>query len=327
MALYLVTGGAGFIGSHIVDALVQRGEQVRVLDNLSTGKIENIQHHLDRIEMIHGDIRDERAVQQAIRGVDFILHQAALGSISRSVAAPLQTNEVNVKGTLNLLCLAKEEKVKRFVFASSSSIYGNTAVLPKEESMRPNPLSPYAVSKLAAEGYVLAFNQVYGLPAVCLRYFNVFGPRQDAGSRYAAVIPQFISAMISDRRPLVFGDGSQSRDFTYVENVVHANLLACESEAAVGRVLNIACGARYTLNEMLQIMSAALQKSIDPVYTDERPGDVKHSEASIALARELLGYTVRITFHEGLKRTISYSLSKANWETDGKVMSYQTQPV
>ncbi len=323
MALYLVTGGAGFIGSHLVDALVQREERVRVLDNLSTGKIENIQHHLDRIEMIHGDIRDERAVQQAIRGVDFILHQAALGSISRSVAAPLQTNEVNVKGTLNLLCLAKEEKVKRFVFASSSSIYGNTAVLPKEESMRPNPLSPYAVSKLAAEGYVLAFNQVYGLPAVCLRYFNVFGPRQDAGSRYAAVIPQFISAMMSDRRPLVFGDGNQSRDFTYVDNVVHANLLACDSKVAVGRVMNIACGARYSLNEMLRIISAALQKSIDPVYTDERPGDVKHSEASIALARDLLDYAVRINFHEGLERTISYSMSKAKWEAPEQATSYQ----
>ncbi len=306
MASYLVTGGAGFIGSNIVHELVKRGEHVRVLDNLSTGRPENLRGILDKIEFIEGDICDENTVRRAVYGVDYVLHQAALPSVQRSVNDPIASNRVNVNGTLNLLMAAREEKVKRFVIASSSSVYGDTPVLPKVEDMPINPLSPYATSKLAAEKYAMNFYKLYGLPTVALRYFNVFGPRQNPKSQYAAVIPKFITAMLKGESPVVYGDGEQSRDFTYIENVVEANLRACHSEKAPGHVVNIACGKRYTLNELLHLLENILEMPANARYEEPRPGDVKHSLASIELAREVLGYEPQISFEEGLRKTVAW---------------------
>ncbi len=246
MSLYLVTGGAGFIGSNIVERLVRQGERVRVLDNLSTGKRENLVSWLDRLELIEGDIRDVETVHGAMAGVDYVLHQAALPSVPRSVADPLASHQVNATGTLNVLPAARDAGVKRLVYASSSSVYGDSPTLPKQEEMPTNPISPYAVSKLAGENYCRVFFRVYGLETVCLRYFNVFGPRQDPTSQYAAVIPRFITAMLDGRRPVIYGDGRQSRDFTYIENVVEANLLACQAKDVAGEVLNIACGESFS---------------------------------------------------------------------------------
>ncbi len=306
MASYLVTGGAGFIGSNIVHELVKRGEHVRVLDNLSTGRPENLRGILDKIEFIEGDICDENTVRRAVYGVDYVLHQAALPSVQRSVNDPIASNRVNVNGTLNLLMAAKEEKVKRFVIASSSSVYGDTPVLPKVEDMPINPLSPYATSKLAAEKYAMNFYKLYGLPTVALRYFNVFGPRQNPKSQYAAVIPKFITAMLKGESPVVYGDGEQSRDFTYIENVVEANLRACHSEKAPGHVVNIACGKRYTLNDLLHLLENILAMPANARYEEPRPGDVKHSLASIDLAGNVLGYEPRISFEEGLRKTVAW---------------------
>ena len=306
MASYLVTGGAGFIGSNIVHELVKRGEHVRVLDNLSTGRPENLRGILDKIEFIEGDICDENTVRRAVYGVDYVLHQAALPSVQRSVNDPIASNRVNVNGTLNLLMAAREEKVKRFVIASSSSVYGDTPVLPKVEDMPINPLSPYATSKLAAEKYAMNFYKLYGLPTVALRYFNVFGPRQNPKSQYAAVIPKFITAMLKGESPVVYGDGEQSRDFTYIENVVEANLRACHSEKAPGHVVNIACGKRYTLNELLHLLENILEMPANARYEESRPGDVKHSLASIDLAGKVLGYEPRISFEDGLRKTVAW---------------------
>ena len=336
MALYLVTGGAGFIGSNIVIELLRRGEKVRILDNFSTGKRETVQELQDfadslrqgkaqnqtkkskkgvgTLEVVEGDIRSYHIVRDAVDGVDFILHQAALPSVPRSVKDPLTSNEVNVVGTLNILNAAKDARVKRIVYASSSSIYGDLETLPKTEDMLPKPLSPYAVSKLAGEKYCQVFTKLYGLETVALRYFNVFGPRQDPTSQYSAVIPKFIALIARDEPPVIYGDGEQSRDFNYVENVVEANLKACGKglEELSGEVFNIAYGKRVTINELVRRINKILGKNVQPVYAEPRPGDVKHSLANIGKARQFLGYEPHIDFEEGLRRTIEFMLKDRN---------------
>jgi len=308
MNKYLVTGGAGFIGSNIVEALLKLGHEVRVLDNFATGKRENILPLLkdSKLSMIEGDLRSFHIVRAAVKGVDYILHQGALPSVPRSINDPITSNDVNILGTLNILEAAKEFGVKRVVLASSSSIYGNSETLPKEETMPVNPMSPYALTKYAQERYCQIFYQLYGLETVALRYFNVFGPNQDPTSQYSAVIPKFIKAIMNDKEPVIYGDGTQSRDFTYVENNVWANLLACTAEKAPGEVINIACGERYTLHELVQMINDILGKNIEPRFEADRAGDVKHSLASIDKAKEILGYEVKVDFREGLKRTIEF---------------------
>lgn len=310
--LYLVTGGAGFIGSHLVEELVRQGQRVRVIDNLSTGKKENIEPFISRIEFIEGDIRDLQLVREAMQGVDYVLHQAAVPSVPRSVRDPLTTNAANVDGTLNILIAARDAGVKRVVYASSSSVYGDTPTLPKREDMRPEPRSPYAVSKLAGEFYCRVFYHVYGLETVVLRYFNVFGPRQDPKSQYAAVIPRFITALLCGEPPTIFGDGEQSRDFTYVENVVEANLLAAKVPNIAGEVFNIACGERITINELAQLLTEIIgvNPRLKPKYAPSRPGDVRHSLADISKSRGLLGYEVKVSTREGLEQTVAWYASK-----------------
>ncbi len=312
MALYLVTGGAGFIGSNIVKALLQRGDQVRILDNFATGKRDNLAAFVGKVELFEGDIRSYHIVHEASAGVDFILHQAALPSVPRSIKDPITSNEVNVTGTLNILEAARQNKVKRVVFASSSSIYGDLDTMPKTEDMLPKPLSPYAVSKLAAEKYCQAFTRIYGLETVSLRYFNVFGPRQDPSSQYSAVIPKFVKSMMNDQAPRIFGNGEQSRDFTFVENVVQANLLACEAgmENLAGEVFNIACGRRITLNTLVQNINELLNKQVEPEYAESRAGDVKHSLANVGKAQQFLGYKPEADFKKGLATVVEW-LQKA----------------
>jgi nucleoside-diphosphate-sugar epimerase len=303
---YLVTGGAGFIGSNIAEALLTRGHAVRILDNFATGRRQNITPFLDKIELIEGDLRSYHIVREAVDGVDFILHQGALPSVPRSVKDPITTNQVNVEGTLNILNAALDAGVKRVVFASSSSIYGDSEVLPKQEDMFPNPLSPYAVSKMAGEKYCQVFARIYKLHTVALRYFNVFGPRQDPASQYSAVIPKFISAILQDRAPLIYGDGKQSRDFTFVNNVVEANILATETDFPPGMVFNCACHERTDLNELVAAINRILKKKVESRYSDPRPGDVKHSFADITRIRQQLGYEPDILFEDGLRRTIEF---------------------
>lgn len=303
---YLITGGAGFIGSNLATALLVRGEQVRLLDNFATGRMVNIEPIIDRVELIEGDIRDFWTVTKAMDKVDFVLHQAALPSVARSIESPLISNAVNVDGTLNVLEAARKAKVKRVVFASSSSIYGESEVLPKVETMKPAPLSPYAVSKLAAEEYCKVFCRLYGLETVALRYFNIFGPHQDPNSQYSAVIPLFIKAVLADKAPVIFGDGEQSRDFTFVGNAVDANLRACTAPNAPGRVFNIACGERFTLNQTLGFISDILGKETSAQYAAPRPGDIKHSLAEIEAAKSVLGYSAEHGFVSGLKKTIDW---------------------
>ncbi len=305
MVFYLVTGGAGFIGSHIVEELLKRKEKVRVLDNFSTGKRENITPFLKEIDLIEGDIRDLRVVKEAMKEIDFCLHQAALPSVLRSVKDPITTNEVNVSGTLNILMAAKEAEVKKVVYASSSSVYGDTPQLPKKEDARASPLSPYALSKLAGEEYSKLFTSLYGLETVSLRYFNVFGPRQDPTSQYAAVIPKFISSMLKRKRPTIYGDGEQSRDFTYVSNVVGANLLATTSKVK-GGIFNIACGKKITVNELVKNLDKLMNMDTQPLYTHPRPGDVRHSQADISRAEEALGYKEEVGFEKGLEKTVQW---------------------
>ncbi len=312
MSKYLVTGGGGFIGSNIVGELLQRGEEVRILDNFSTGRRENIAEFSGKIEVIEGDVRDLKTVEEAVNGVDFVFHQAALPSVQRSILNPLTTNEVNITGTLNLLLASKETKVRRFVYASSSSVYGNSADLPKSEDMSPHPLSPYAISKLAGERYCQAFYDIYGLETICLRYFNVFGPKQDPFSEYSAVIPKFIKALAQKRRPDIYGDGEQTRDFTYVHNVVMANLLASSAEGVAGEVINIACGERFSLNQMLKYLQGVFNLDIDPVYSDLRPGEVRDSLADVTKARKLLGYEPQTSFFEGLNKTVQWFTRQNN---------------
>lgn len=303
---YLVTGGAGFIGSNLVSQLLEKGARVRILDNFSTGKRENLLPFRGQrgIELIEGDLRSFHIVRQAVKDVDYVLHQGALPSVPRSIADPITTNDVNILGTLNVLEAAKEFGVRRVVFASSSSIYGNSPSLPKDEEMPVQPLSPYALSKYAGERYVQIFHQVYGLETVCLRYFNVFGPNQDPTSQYSAVIPKFIKAMSDGKAPVIYGDGGHSRDFTYVSNVVQANLLACKSPGASGQVFNIACGQSNTLLDLVAEINIGLGTNIEPSFEEARAGDVHDSLAAIDRAKNTLGYSPDVNFKQGLKMLI-----------------------
>jgi UDP-glucose 4-epimerase len=307
---YLVTGGAGFIGSNLVGALLDQHHTVRVLDNFSTGKRENIAPYAGTIEVFEGDIVRYHTVREAMEGVDVVLHQAALPSVPRSVKDPLSSNEVNVTGTLNILYAAKEAKVRRVVYASSSSVYGDTPELPKHEGMIPNPLSPYAVSKLAAETYCRVFARIYGLETVCLRYFNVFGPRQDPHSQYSAVIPKFISAMLRGERPVVFGDGEQTRDFTFVENVVAANLKASTAAVEGGLTVNCACHDRISVNGLIDQINTILGTTIRAEYKERRQGDILHSYAAIEKAAKMLGYNPVVDFSTGLRKTVDWYKGK-----------------
>jgi UDP-glucose 4-epimerase len=300
---YLVTGGAGFIGSHTVDELARRGHEVVVLDDLSGGKEENLSQATGKIEFIRGSITDLETVRAACRGAHCVLHLAARTSVPRSVKDPLETNRINVDGTLNVLVAARDARVRRVVFAASSSAYGETPTLPKVETMTPAPISPYGVSKFVGEVYAQVFGRVYGLENVSLRYFNVFGPRQDPDSPYSGVLSQFVTALLDGTPPVVFGDGEQSRDFTYVENVVDANLRACEAPQISGMVFNIGTGNRFTLNQTLQMLGKIAGKPIPAKYDPPREGDIRHSQADIKLARKRLGYQPRIGFEEGLRRT------------------------
>jgi nucleoside-diphosphate-sugar epimerase len=302
----LVTGGGGFIGSHLVERLLSDGHEVRVLDNFATGKRENLLEWADQVELVEGDLRSYERVHTAVRGCELVLHQAALPSVPRSVQDPLTSSEVNITGTLNVLLAARDEGVRRVVFASSSSIYGANPELPKREDLLPLPMSPYAVAKLAGEGYCRSFHEVFGLETVALRYFNVFGPRQDPLSQYAAVIPNFITARLAGKRPVVYGDGEQSRDFTYVENVVDANLLAISADGAAGKLYNIAAGERTTLNQLLDHLGALLGREPGARYDPARPGEVRHSQADIGRARRELGYSPSISLEEGLRRTLAW---------------------
>jgi UDP-glucose 4-epimerase len=309
----LVTGGAGFIGSHIVRALLDDGASVRVLDNLSTGRRENIGDLLADVDLREADITSAETVHAAVRGCDTIFHQAALPSVPRSVDDPLSSNAVNVVGTLNVLLAARDEGVRRVIYASSSSVYGANRELPKREPAAPAPMSPYAVAKLAGEGYCRSFWHVFELETVALRYFNVFGPQQDPSSQYAAVIPSFIDAFLRRRRPVIFGDGEQSRDFTYVSNVVEANLLAATAPGVAGEVLNIACGERITLNHLVSEIATVLGMDLEPSYEAPRAGDVRHSHADISRARHALGYAPGVELTEGLRRTAAhYRSASAN---------------
>jgi len=308
MATYLITGVAGFIGSALARALLDRGEEVRGLDNFSTGHRENISTIASRLDFREGDLLDLGALHQACRGVDYVLHQAAIPSVPRSVKDPLESNQANLNGTLNVLMAARDAKVKRVVYAASSSAYGDTPTLPKHEDMSPQPISPYAVAKLASEFYMQSFYSVYGLETVSLRYFNIFGPRQDPNSPYSGVLARFITMMLQDETPTIFGDGEQSRDFTYVDNAVEANLLACKARAAeaAGRVFNVATGERITLNQA----AAALKKIIgykgNIKYEAERTGDIRHSLGDISRAAKHLGYQPKVNFEQGLERTVAW---------------------
>lgn len=304
-ARYLVTGGAGFIGSHIAQTLLNQGQSVRVFDNLSTGRESNLAALEGRAEVMRGDVRDLAAVRAAVAGVEVVFHEAAVASVPKSVADPLGSLEVNVTGTQHVLLAARDAGVRRVVFASSSAVYGNTPCLPSEESQPPDPLSPYALHKLTGEYLCRLATQLYALETVALRYFNVFGPRQDPNSEYAAVIPRFLTALAEGQRPTVFGDGEQTRDFIFIENVVRANLLAAESPAAVGKVINIGSGERVSLNDLLGMARTLLGVSIEAEYCEARAGDVRDSLAAIERARTLLGYEPAIGFREGLARTLA----------------------
>ncbi|MGQ9888473.1 MAG: SDR family oxidoreductase [Aggregatilineales bacterium] len=303
--VYVVTGGAGFIGSHLVERLLRDGHTVRVVDNLSTGRRENLAH-LDGFAFYQASVTDRAALDEAFAGADYVLHQAGLPSVPRSIDDPLTTHDYNATGTLIVLQAARAAGVRRVVYAASSSAYGDAEGDYKDESTLPDPLSPYAVAKLTGEYYCRVFTMVYGLETVALRYFNVFGPRQDPTSRYAAVIPLFITAMLNGQPPVIYGDGHQSRDFTYVDNVVEGNLLAVKAPAAAGRVLNLATGQRVTLLELVDKLNALLGTSFSPVHDAPRPGDVRHSRAAVERARALLGYTPPVDFDTGLARTLAW---------------------
>ncbi len=306
MSVHLVTGGAGFIGSHLAEALVERGARVRVFDNLCTGRRENVTRLGGRVEFVEGDLVNRAAVERALDGVEVVFHQAALASVPRSVDAPLETNAACVTGTVNLLDVARRSGVRRVVFGGSSSAYGDQPTPAKHEELLPAPLSPYAAAKLAGEFYCQAFTATYGLETVTIRYFNVFGPRQDPKSQYAAVIPKFITQMLAGERPTIFGDGKQSRDFTYIDNIVHGNLLAAEAPDAVGRTINVACGESFDLLQLVDGINRALETKIQPIFEPARAGDVRDSRADISLARELLKYEPTVGFEEGLRRTVEF---------------------
>jgi nucleoside-diphosphate-sugar epimerase len=303
---YLVTGGAGFIGSNTVDELVRRGHSVVVLDDLSSGKEDNLAEIRNKITFIKGSITDIEVVRKAMHEAEYVLHLAARTSVPRSVKDPIETNKINIDGTLNVLVAAKELKVKRVVFAASSSAYGETATLPKVETMQPEPISPYGVTKYVGELYGQTFGRCYGLENVALRYFNIFGPRQDPGSPYSGVLAKFCSAFLEDTQPVVFGDGEQTRDFTYVENAVLANLVACEAPNASGKVFNVGVGGRISLNEVLRELGKITGKTVEVRYDAPRDGDIRDSQADISQAREILGYEPQVTFEEGLRRTFEW---------------------
>ncbi len=303
----LVTGGAGFIGSHLVEGLLARGDAVRIFDDLSSGRREHLEGPGGDLEVVLGDVRDLDALRGAARGCDAVLHEGALPSVKRSVEDPRLAHDVNATGTLNVLVAARDVGVRRVVFASSSAVYGESAALPKVETMPPEPVSPYAAQKLAGERYCAIFHGLYGLETVALRYFNIFGPRQDPRSEYAAVVPRFVTALLRGQRPTVFGDGEQSRDFTYVANVVAANLRALEAPAAaLGRAFNVACGERYTLNALLDAIRRETGRDLAATYEAPRPGDIRHSQAGIELARAVLGYEPAVSFEEGIRRTVAW---------------------
>jgi nucleoside-diphosphate-sugar epimerase len=310
MSTYLVTGGAGFIGSNIVEALLEHGAVVRVLDNFLTGRRENLAPFEGRFTLIEGDIRDRAAVRRAVQGCDFVLHQAALPSVPRSIADPETSHDINVTGTFNVLMAAREAKVKRVVFAASSAAYGESTAPSKREDLPVAPISPYGAGKVAGEAYCAAFSASLGLECVALRYFNVFGPRQDPKSQYAAVVPLFIQAVMQGRPPLIYGDGEQSRDFTYVANVVQANLLAATAPRAAGRVINVACGESITVNALAAAIGRAFGVSVRPTYAPPRAGDIRYSLADISLARQLLGYEPQVTFDAGMALTCAWFRTK-----------------
>jgi UDP-glucose 4-epimerase len=308
MALYLITGIGGFIGSSLARALLARGEQVRGVDNFATGRRENIAEILDRIDFREADILDLDAMHKACAGVDFVLHQAAIPSVPKSVLDPLGSNRANIDGTVNVLVAARDAKVERVVYAASSSAYGDTPTLPKHEAMKPDPISPYAVAKLASEQYMISFYRCYGLETVALRYFNIFGPRQDPSSPYSGVLAKFITLMLRGQQPAIYGDGEQSRDFTYIDNVVHANLLAATApaERVSGKMMNTATGTRITLNETFRILCDLTGYKGQPAYLEPRAGDIRDSLADIGLAGELLDYKPIVDFREGLRKTVEW---------------------
>ena len=313
MAKYLITGAAGFIGSSLVRALLERGDEVRGVDNFATGRRENLTEVLGGMDFREADILDLDAMRSACSGIDYVLHEAAIPSVPKSVIDPLGSNRANVDGTLNLLVAARDAKVKRVIYAASSSAYGDTPTLPKHEAMTPNPISPYAVAKLASELYMISFFRCYGLETVCLRYFNIFGPRQDPSSPYSGVLAKFSQQMLRAEQPTIFGDGETSRDFTYIDNAVSANLLACSAPAAecAGRVFNCATGRRITLNETFTAMKKLTGYKGTVKYAPERSGDIKHSLADITLAQKHLGYKVLVNFEDGLERTVEWYKSQA----------------
>jgi nucleoside-diphosphate-sugar epimerase len=306
MEKFLVTGGAGFIGSNICGKLVSQGCFVRVIDNLLTGKRSNLADIADKIEFIEADMGDERIAHSAMKDIDVVLHQGALPSVPRSIDDPAATHKHCVDATFTLLLAARDAGIKRFVYASSSSAYGDTPTLPKVETMQPQPLSPYAVGKLVGEHYCSVFSKVFGLETISLRYFNVFGPYQDPTSQYAAAIPAFVTAILKDEPPTVFGDGQQSRDFTYVDNIVEANLLAARAEHTAGEVINVACGEAVTVNATIDMINELVGKDIRPIYDAPRPGDVKHSLADISLAQDLIGYEPTVPYKQGLQKAIDW---------------------
>jgi nucleoside-diphosphate-sugar epimerase len=307
MALSLITGGAGFIGSNMVRFLLDKGQKVRVLDNFETGKHENLAEVADRIELIEGDIRDMAAVGRAVEGAEVVYHLAALGSVPRSMKDPITTHDVNINGTFNVLMAARDEKVRRIVFASSSSVYGQTPVFPQHEDLPLAPISPYGASKAIGEIYFRAFYETYGVQSVCLRYYNVFGPRQDPTSQYAAAIPLFVSALMRDKSPTIFDDGEQSRGFTYIENVMQANWLAANVKEAHGEAVNISTKNAVTVNTVVNTIRKLLNKeNIKPVYVPPRPGDIKHSLADVKKAKELIGYAPFVSFEEGIAKAIDW---------------------
>jgi nucleoside-diphosphate-sugar epimerase len=314
MAVYLITGIAGFIGSSLARELLQRGEQVRGVDNFSTGKPENLAQILGQIEFREADLLDLDAMKSACAGVDYVLHQAAIPSVPKSVLNPVASNQANVDGTVNVLVAARDAKVKRVIYAASSSVYGDTPTLPKHERMTPDPISPYAVAKLASERYMISFYRCYGLETVSLRYFNIFGPRQDPSSPYSGVLAKFTTLMLAGKQPTIFGDGEQSRDFTYIDNAVQANVLACTAPAreVAGKVFNVATGRRISLNETFKLLQALTSYSGSPIYGAERSGDIKHSLADISAAEAHLGYKPKVSFEDGLIQTVDWYRNRGN---------------
>ena len=317
MASYLVTGGAGFIGSHLTEELVRRGHQVRVVDSLITGKRRNLDHILG-VEFLEGDLANMAVCERAVQGVDYVLHQAAIPSVPRSVKDPVTSNRANIDASVNLHVAARDGGVKRLVYAGSSSAYGNTPILPKREDMRPNPLSPYALQKLVSEQYCQMFTQLYGFETVTTRYFNVFGPRQDPGSPYSGVISLFATSILEGRRPTIYGDGEQTRDFTFVANVVDGVLRACDAPGTSGEVINVATGGRISLNNLLKTMNKIAGTNIEPIYDEPRAGDVKDSQADITKAQALLGYAPTVPLEAGLEKTLAWCRDQSGATTAGR---------